>query len=112
MKIKLPLNQDQKLNVIFRVEPGCLGPQGEGHVVDFCKSAQKMVETIDADFVHWVIIPRHDKSEPEMEYKIVNKKLSHDKAEKYLGLFDKSLDEFEGHLHDKLALLIDKYLGH
>ena len=47
-----------------------------------------------------------------MEYKLMNKRLSHEKAAKYLALFDKNLDEFEGHLHDKLALLIDEYLGH
>ena len=112
MKIKLPLDQDKKLFVIFRVEPGCLGPQGVGHVADFCITAQKLVENIDADFVHWEISPRHDKDLPEMEYKLINKKLTHDKAAKYLALFDKNLDEFESHLHDKLALLIDEYLGH
>jgi len=112
MKIKLPLDQDKKLFVIFRVEPGCLGPQGVEHVTDFCITAQKLVENIDADFVHWEISPRHDKDLPEMEYKLINKKLTHDKAAKYLALFDKNLDEFESHLHDKLALLIDEYLGH
>lgn len=112
MKIKLPLSKDKKLNVIFRVEPGCLGPKGDEHVSDFCNFAQKEVDTIDADFVHWEILPRNDKSVPEMEYKIINKKMSHDKAAKYLEIFNKDLDEFEGHLHDKLAHLIDEYLGH
>ncbi|RDH82701.1 MAG: hypothetical protein DIZ80_10500 [endosymbiont of Galathealinum brachiosum] len=111
-KLKLPLPKDKKLEVFFRVESGCLGPQGEEHVNDFCTSAQKEVDVIDADFVHWNIIPRHDKKLPEMEYKLNNKKLTHDKAAKYLSFFDKNLDEFEGHLHDKLALLIDEYLGH
>lgn len=112
MNIKLPLDQDKKLLVIFRVESGCLGPQGAEHVADFCLAAQKVVDNIDADFVQWEITPRHDKDLPEMEYKLVNKKLTHDKAAKYLSLFNKDLDEFEGHLHDKLALFIDEYLGH
>ena len=112
MKIKLPLDQDKKLSVIFRVEPGCLGPQGDEHVADFCITAQKVVDNIDADFVNWEISPRLNKELAEMEYKLMNKKLSHDKAAKYLALFEKDLDEFEGHLHDKLALLIDEYLGH
>jgi len=111
MKIKLPLDQNKKLQVIFRVEPGCLGPKGAEYVVDFCLTAQKAVDNIDADFVHWEITPRDDKELPEMEYKLASKKLTHDKAEKYLSLFNKDLDEFEGHLHDKLALLIEDYLG-
>lgn len=112
INLKLPLPKDRKLEVFFRVEAGCLGPQGEEHVVEFCESAQKAVDAIDADFVHWNIMPRDDKSLPEMEYKLNSKKLTHDKAAKYLEFFDKNLDEFEGHLHDKLALLIDEYLGY
>lgn len=112
MKINLPLSQDKKLNVTFRVEAGCLGPEGASLIDGFCNFAQQEVETLDADFVHWEIIPRHDKSLPEMEYKISNKKLSHDKAERYLELFGKELNEFEEHLHEKIAILIDQHLGH
>ncbi|MFT6898310.1 MAG: hypothetical protein ACJA13_002730, partial [Paraglaciecola sp.] len=31
--------------------------------------------------------------------------------EKYLRVFGKDLEQFEEHLQDKLALLIDQYLG-
>lgn len=112
MKDKLPLPQEKKLNVVFRVEPGCLGPEGEGHVKAFCEYAQKQVEPVDSDFVHWELTPRFDKALPEMQYKVTNKYLSHDKAARYLEVFGKDLDEFEGHFHDKLAQLIDEYLGH
>ena len=112
MKIKLPLPQEQKLTVISRIEAGCLGPDGADHIEKFCLFAQKEFETVDADFVHWELVPRHDKSLPEMQYNVLNKNMDHDKADKYLQLFDKNLDEFEGHLHDKLAELIDQYLGH
>ncbi len=110
MKAVLPLPQDKKLNVLFRVEPGCLGPDGINHIEKFCQFAQQQVEAIDADFVHWDIVARFDKLLPEMEYKIANKKLTHDKAAKYLAIFEKDLDEFEGHLNDKLGELIDNYL--
>ncbi len=112
MKNKLPLPQDKKLTVIFRIESGCLGPQGGDHVTKFCDYAQKDVESIDSDFVHWEITPRLDKTLAEIEYKIGGKKLPHDKAAKYLGAFNKSLDEFEGHLNDRLTTLIDQYMGH
>lgn len=111
MKNRLPLPQDKKLTVVVRVEPGCLGPEGQSHIEEFCRFAQIEVEPIDSDFVHWDIVPRHDKSLPEMQYKAMNKKLTHDKAAKYLQMFDKNLDEFEGHLHEKLSMLIDQHLG-
>ena len=112
MKHNLPLPQDKKLTVLFRVEPGCLGPEGQDHVDKFCQYAEKEMAPVDSDFVHWEIVPRHDKSLPETQYKIGNKSLSHDKAERYLQVFEKNLDDFEGHLHDKLALLIDEFLDH
>ena len=111
MKTKLPLSADKKLNVLFRIEPGCLGPEGVKHVEQFCCYAEKAVEKLDADFVHWEILPRFDKSLPEMEYHINRKRLSHDQAARYLELFNKELDEFEGHLNDNLGELIEKYLA-
>jgi len=112
MNIKLPLDEDKKLSVTFRLEAGCLGPEGETQIEAFCESAQKMINKINADFVIWNIVPRHDKKLPELEYKLNNKKLNHDKAVKYLSLFNKSLDYFEESLQDKLAIYIDEYLGH
>ena len=112
MKNNLPLPQDKKLTVLFRLESGCLGPKGDDHIDDFCQLVQKEFVSFHSDYVHWDIVPRHDKSLPEMQYKINNKKLSHDKAAKFLDVFGKSLDEFEEQLHKKLALLIDQYLGH
>ena len=110
MKSKLPLPQDKKLTVIFRVEPGCLGPTGSTLVDGFCSFAQKEVAMVDSDFVHWEILPRHDKALPEMQYRVCNKKLTHDKADQYLKLFQRSLDLFEEHLHEKIVLLIQQYL--
>jgi len=111
MKHNLPLPKDKKLNVLFRVEPGCLGPDGPEHVESFCQYAQKSVEDLDADFVHWDIVPRFDKSLPEMEYKVNTRRLNHDQAERYLHVFNKELDEFETHLNDKLGELIDSFLN-
>lgn len=48
---------------------------------------------MDADFIHWVLVPRHDKSQAEKQYKTIHKIMTYDKAEKYLALFDKNLDE-------------------
>lgn len=110
MSNKLPLPKEKKLTVVIRLEAGCLGPDGEDHVEEFCHYAQKEVESIDSDFVHWEIMPRPDKDDAETEYRISNKNLSHDKAAKYLELFNRNLDEFEEHVHDKLIMLIEGYM--
>lgn len=111
MNIRLPLEDHQKLTVTYRIEPGCLGPQGSEHVDDFCRFAQERVIDLDADFIHWNITPRNDKKLTEMEYSISAKKLTHDKADQYLQLFGKSLDEFEYHIQGECVDLINKYFG-
>lgn len=111
MSTKLPLPKNKKLNVIFRVEAGCLGPNGDDHVNDFCVFAQKETKPLDSDFVEWSIHPRADKSLPEMEYKLNNKKLTRDKTERFLALFDHKINEFEENFHEILADLIDEYLS-
>lgn len=112
MKVSLPLPESKKLTVTYRVESGCLGPEGKSKIVDFCQFAQKELEPLDSDYVHWNIVPREDKSLPEMQYNVVGKKMNHAQAEKYLAHFGKSLDEFESHLCEKLAVLIDAFMGH
>lgn len=111
MNDHLPLPLYKKLTVTFRVEPGCLGPDGINHIESFCKFAKKEVANLDSDFVRWVITPRFDKTLLETEYKTNNKRLDYDKAQKYLQVFGKELDEFEEHLQDRLSVLIDQYLG-
>lgn len=111
MKDKLPLPKEKKLFVTYRVEPGCLGPQGKTHIEAFCHYAQKEVESVDSDYVHWDITPRFDKSLDEIQYNVLNKNMTHVQAEKYLQIFGKSLDEFEGHLGDKLDELIELFMA-
>ena len=109
MSASSSLTREQKLTVTYRVESGCLGPTGADHIEAFCHYAQSQMETIDAGYINWNIIPRLDKSLPEMAYQVLGKRMTHQQAEKYLRHFGKSLDEFEGHLSDKLAELISTY---
>lgn len=111
MTTSSPLTHDKKLTIIFRVESGCLGPTGSEHVDAFCEYAQKEVESTNSNFIHWRIIPRKNKSEQEMEYKINNKKLSDVQTKKYMTLFDIDFDKFDHEFHDKITLLIEQYLG-
>jgi hypothetical protein len=109
MNAALPLPDNKKLMVTYRVEPGCLGPEGATHIRKFCKFAEKGVADVDSDFVRWHIVPRFNKTVSEMRYTVNRKMLTHDKANQYLQMFGKSLDDFEEHLQEKLALLVDDY---
>lgn len=106
-----PLIEDKKLAVTYRVEPGCLGPTGYSKIDGFCSFAQQEIEGLDADYVVWNIIPRTDKSLPEMQFNLMGKRLSHDQAEKYLSRLGKDLEEFELHLSDKLTDLINQFMS-
>ncbi len=112
MKNNLPLPQDKKLTVLFRVEAGSLGPDGSDHVEAFCEFAQKELLTLDSDYIRWEIIPRHDKSRSEMEFMVSGKRLSHDMAARYLEVFEQDLDEFELHLAGNISRLIGEFMGH
>jgi len=105
----VPLPQDKKLTVRCRVEPGCLGPAGGELIEEFCNHAQIQIEHIDADFVHWQIIPRHDKSLAEIEYTINNKTITRNQAAIYLDKFSRNLDDFEEFFHEILIELIAEY---
>lgn len=112
MKNELPLKENRKLSVTYRVEAGCLGPDGENYIADFCKFAQSALQTLDSDYIVWLIVHRKDKTLPETQYSVTGKKVTHDQAEKYLAVFGKNLDEFEEHLSDQLTTLVDQFMCH
>ena len=103
------ITPDKKLTVIFRIESGCLGPEGKSHIVEFCNFAQNVIKLDKSNFLHWKIVPRIDKTLPEIEYKLRDKILPHDKAARYLTLFKENIDTFEDRLNEKLMNLIDDY---
>ncbi|NOY66310.1 MAG: hypothetical protein GXP13_02725 [Gammaproteobacteria bacterium] len=104
-------DQDKKLTVIFRVESGCLGPEGKSHIVGFCNFAHNKFLDNNVSYLQWQISPRLDKTLPEIQYKLGNKTLSHEKAARYLSVFKENIDTFEEHLNEKLMLLIDEYFA-
>jgi hypothetical protein len=112
MSSVLPLAHEKKLTIVFRLEPGSLGPDGDNIIEDFCKSAQIELSNVDNEFINWEIIPRYDKTLPERQYKINNKLLSREMTKRYLELFDRHIDHFEDHLDDLLGELINQYLGY
>lgn len=111
MNNALPLSEEKKLSVIYRVEAGCLGPQGTSHISAFCNFAQTELQPLASDCITWDIIPRHDKALAEMQYILAGKNISDSQAKRYLALFDKNLDEIEDTLGDTLGTLINTYMN-
>lgn len=107
----LPLTEEKKLLVIYRVESGCLGPDGEQLVDAFCHFAQKKFDSVDSDIIRWVIVPRNSKTLPEIEYNVVGKKISHIQAIRYLAFFGQNLYGFEGNLSERIARYIEAFLS-
>jgi len=100
-----------KITVICRVEPGCLGPDGADHVVEFCKLGQKEFDLIDSDHVNWEIIPRLDKNKAEIQYKLNDRYLSEQQASLYLKALGKDPETFEEALFKQLAESVNHYFG-
>lgn len=105
------LTQAQKLTVVYRVESGCLGPEGASLVDDFCQFAQPKLSAEGVDYVAWAITPRADKNAPELQFQVAGKILSRPQAQAYLAVFGESLDDFEVSLSSKLSGLINTFMG-
>lgn len=111
MKNLLPLDVNKKLTVTYRVEAGCLGPDGLNYISDFCKFAQSELQTLNSDYIVWNIIHRADKTLPELQYGLIGKTIDSHKAEKYLSAFGETIDDFENQLSDHLATLISHFMS-
>lgn len=111
MNSKIPLPTEKKLTILFRVESGCLGPEGRDLIDGFCDIAQNKIEQIESDYVHWVITPRTDKTQAETQFEIDGKLLTREQAEKYLGLFSIDIDDLETRLFENITDLVEEYLG-
>ncbi|MDO6564301.1 hypothetical protein Q4488_12975 [Amphritea sp. 1_MG-2023] len=105
------MSEDKKLLVLYRVEPGCLGPQGDKWVSEFCRFAQRALQSQDSAMIRWNIVPRNSKTLPEIEYNVVGKRISYSQATRYLASFGKSLDGFEGRLGERIALFIEDFMS-
>ncbi len=103
------ISTDKKLHVQFRLEPGCLGPEGDKLIEKFCKFAQQEMVTYHSEFALWEIMPRVDKTLPEIQYKLNEKSLDTSQASRYLKLFEQVLSSFEAELDEKLAMMIEKF---
>lgn len=106
---ELPI--EKKITVIFRIEPGSLGPDGNDYVEEFCQFAQTQLQACAEYYLNWVIVPRFDKSLAEMKFQLGNKVLNQVQAEKYLSMFGENFSHFEDQLEDNLEAIINQFFG-
>ena len=103
------MSADKRLHLLFRVEPGCLGPTGIDFVEGFCEFAIKKIKA--PVYAHFNFVPRYDKTLPEREYTFANKTLTDSQVSAYLAKFEKEKDDFEEQIDELLAHAIDAYFN-
>lgn len=97
------------LNVLFRIEPGCLGPSGKEHVEAFCSFVDDALNA--PAFAAYTIVPRYDKSLPEWEYSVRGKRLGDEQVNTLLERFGTNTGDFETHFEDALTDAIDRFFS-
>ncbi len=107
----MTISSTKKVTVIFRIEAGCLGPEGVSHVDRFCVQARAKLQSLHGGFIDWEVVPRNDKNLPEIDYAINGKMLNRDQAARLLSIFDFEIDNFEMTVFDELPEMIDQYFG-
>ncbi len=106
MKVLAP---HQKLKLLYRVEPGCLGPDGVDHIEAFCLFAGDRIAL--PYYADCVFVPRYDKRKPEVSYSLAGKLLAREQLETYLSYFGSDPSLLEESLEEQLALKIEEFAG-
>jgi hypothetical protein len=102
-----------QINALFRLEPGCLGPNGIDLAHAFCDQIKSDLQTHinDNQIINWRIEPRFDKSLPETEYSLNERSINAEQAKLLVEKLGSDLDDIEMKLHDLLAEWIDEFLA-
>jgi len=103
--------EEKKLTVLYRVEPGCLGPNGKTQIDAFCEFASNKIKSMGLSFLSWDIQPRNDKKLPEMQFFIMGRNVSFEQAGIYMKKFGQDFEAFSDKLDDEMANYIDLFLG-
>lgn len=103
----MQLNDEKKISLEYRVEPGCLGAQGLSHIEDFCRYANKHIKS--PYYAQFLFTPRYDKQKSERQYSVNSRNLSQVQAKLYFDHFQINIVEFEEQLDELLSKAIDLY---
>ena len=110
MNSELNIPKEKKLTILYRIEPGCLGPDGKLEIDEFCLFASTKITDMKLMFVNCTIEPRNDKTLPELQFYLLGKHISYDQAKLYMHKFERDIDVFFEDLDDRLANYIDEFI--
>jgi hypothetical protein len=106
------MNQELSLELVVRVEPGSLGPDGLDHVEAFCIVAEKVFAKVEFATLSFKVVPRYDKTQPELELFMNNKSLPEQRATLVLDKLNVTFEQIEEEVMERISTLIDRFLGH
>jgi len=98
-----------KINGCLRLEPGCLGPQGDELIHGFCQFANEQLEMADDSLVDWRIVPRANKNLDEFEYHYKERRLPPAMADKLFEELQQPRESIEETFYSDLLFLIEQY---
>ncbi|WP_394129957.1 hypothetical protein [Shewanella maritima] len=102
---------EKRLTIIYRLEPGCLGPDGVDHILPFCQLINTALRKKEHPYVCWQVVARHDKSLPETQYFVAGKLLSQPQAQVYLAKAEQSLGDTVEQFEEMLTQFINHYIA-
>ncbi|MEM7209046.1 MAG: hypothetical protein AAF434_14580 [Pseudomonadota bacterium] len=107
---ELPTDKTRVL-ITYRIEPGCLGPDGDQHVDAFCEFVQPYLSVLYPRSCTWNVVPRHDKALDEIEYSLIGRKLTKAQSLKFFESMNSDLPRIEQQAQTVLVESIEVYLG-
>ncbi|KZN45499.1 hypothetical protein [Pseudoalteromonas luteoviolacea] len=99
---------DLQVCIQLRLEPGCMGPQGKDHIETFCQ--KENTSPWQNHFAIVSVVPRYDKTLPEWEYRLKNKLLKAEQANRVVEMHNTSKADLEEEIETHIAHEIDRYM--
>lgn len=99
------------LTLIYRVEPGCLGPEGVKYVEEFCNFSNEVMAKLGKKGIQYFFTPRYNKLLPEIDYRLLNKPIKSEQLAAYLAQLGQYQEDMEADLGEKVAVMIDQFFS-
>ena len=99
----------ETLTITYFVEKGCLGKNGEKHLLPFCEFSNKQLNQKHKEWCIWNVHPLIDIHSPHFQYFLRNKKLNNQQAMQYLNALNINIKLFEESTDDFVVDLIEQY---
>lgn len=105
------LPPETQLTILYTVEPGCLGPQGDQLIDQFCKFIAEKLNSTFGENCLWIIQYKTHLSAHHIDYQIDNKRLNREQAKQFLHASQKDIEHFENDVDELVVEYIEEFLG-